>query len=266
MKTKKELLSSLDFDFILDLNARLRLLKGIKYFTKEDFIKGLVRRLTKEECKFLYLAFSEEFGLEKIIRIFLTQYRPNSGFLVKQFMDNYLRKEISESDDDIIFFEFPVMNKRTDICRINHFSYTYEIKSRIDNVYRSVEQTEIFLKAFEYVFLVIDNNGIPRGLDEHVGIIRSINMEKTIEFQVIRNPIKSESLNPRIQLSLIQKRELRSYLGCKNKNKQESIRALLDSNSEGEVNSRFKQIIKERYRVSCGSSYLSSLTPCFEEI
>lgn len=265
MKTKKELLSSLDFDFILDLNARLRLLKGIKYFTKEDFVEGLVRRLTKEECKFLYLAFSEDFGLQKTIRKFLTHYRTNSGFLAKQFMDNYLRKEISEYDD-IVFFEFPVMHKRTDICRINHFSYTYEIKSRIDDVYRSVEQTEMFLKVFEYVFLVIDNNGIPKGLDEHIGIIRSINMGEAIEFQVIRDSIRSESLNPRIQLSLIQKRELRSHLGCKNKNKQKSIRTLLDSISEKEINSRFKQIIKERYRASCGSSYLNSLVPCFEEI
>lgn len=248
MKTKKELLTPLDFDFILDLNVQLELLKSIRYFTKEDFVEGLVRRLTREECQFLYFAFSENLSLEKTIRIFLTQYRPNSSFLVKQFVDNYLRKEISESDDDIIFFEFPVMNKRTDICRINHFSYTYEIKSRIDNVYRSIEQTEIFLKVFEYVFLVIDNNGIPKGLNEHVGIIRSVNMEKAIEFELIRDPIKSDSLNPQTQLNLIQKKELSSYLGCRNKNKQESIRTLFDSNSKEEINSRFKHIIKERYR------------------
>ncbi len=249
---KKDMLNQIDFDSLIQINFDIKLIRNNKYFTKKDFVKALSRRLTSDEIQHIIDLYKKNTSLNKISKSYLTWYKPTGEFIRNKFIKNLINKEIKgKIRNDVIFFEFPIQNKRTDISRINGYSYAYEIKSSRDDISRSIEQTNEFLSVFEYVYLIVEEmNEID--LNDNVGIIKYYNDDGIIDFNCIKKPRRLNSFNSTMQLSLLQKTELKhicNRYGFSNSiTRNDSEQSILKNFDEKAINNIFKHYVKKRYK------------------
>lgn len=251
IQNKRGLLSPLTFDYILELNIYSKVLKG-KYFTKKDFIEGFIKNLNKNECQVVHSSFiNNEKPKELAIKLLLN--KTNDKIIREKFVTNELIRKIRRVDNDIVFFEFSVDNKRTDINRINGSSISYEIKSDRDNLNRAIEQTKTFLRVFEFVYVIssnIEKNQISE-FDDRVGFWRVDLLNNS--FKKLRNAKRNKYMNPESQIKLLQKKELKKYPSFKSDNRKQILRKFDDK----DINKAFKEILKNRYREKWISYYMN---------
>lgn len=250
--TKKELLKKIDFGFLIKLNLCTKLLQKKKYFSKKDFVEGFARQLKSDECQFVYEKYKEDFSPYYTAEKFLTNYRPTGDFLKRDYIFNELigNKGIN-IHQDIIFCEFPVKNTRTDISRINGYSYAYEIKSVRDNTNRATWQTEQFLDVFDYAFLIVDDGIENVELNDSVGVIEIERENGIIEYDETKKPKRQNSHNSIAQLDLLQKTELLEIdlnINFNNKPSRKKIQnEIIKNYTNDEINKIFKNTLKKRY-------------------
>ncbi len=67
----------------------------------------------------------------------------------------YLIKKLKSLSNHTVAFEMSIGNSRIDLCRINGYSYAYEIKTAYDTFDRLVTQMNDYTEAFERVYLVV---------------------------------------------------------------------------------------------------------------
>ena len=253
MMTKRDLLNVIEFDSLIKLNYDIKLIKQNKYFTKKDFIDALGKNLSIDECEYIISLYKKNISLNEISKNFLTIFRPTGNFLREKFVQHLLYKEIKgKLYNDIIFFEFPIKNNRTDITRINGYSYAYEIKSVRDVLSRSIGQTKEFLSVFDYVYLIVDNDIDDVEIDEKVGIIKVIRKNGMINFKIVKKPKQTCKYDSLIQLRLLQKKELlqinKKYDFCHDKSREDLQQSILKKFDQNSINLLFKHTLKERYR------------------
>lgn len=242
-RTKKEILSDIPFDYLLDFNIYTKTVRN-KYPTKKEFVSALIRNLRKEECKKVFSSFKGN-NTPKKTALKLLKNKANDRIIREKFVLNLIKEEINKITQDIVFFEFPVDNNRTDICRINGSSHAYEIKSNRDELMRAINQTRDFLKAFEYVRVIVNENidsETIKKFDSRVGFIKA-NLEEE-SFHFIREAKKNRNISPKVQIDLIQRKELREYSDFSSERKEK----ILKNFNEEEINTAFKKIIKKRYK------------------
>lgn len=251
--TKRDLLNTIDFDSLIKLNYDIKIIRDNKYFTKKDFVDALARNLSRNECEQLTKLYKVDFSIDEISKNFLTMHRPTGNFLKNKFIEYLITSEIKgKLHNDVIFVEFPVDEKRTDITRINGYSFAYEIKSNRDDVSRSKGQTNEFLLVFDYVYLIVENINQDFDLDKKVGIYHAIKDKETIDFKCIKKPIRSNNYDSEKQLSLLQKNELikinRKYGFLHNGSRNEMEKSILKNFDEETINRLFRYYIKNRYK------------------
>jgi hypothetical protein len=248
--TKIDLINRLDFESLIKLNYYIKLIKNNKYFIKEDFVRALAHNLTMQECKKIKKNYESDLTIEHISDLFLTNDRPTGNFIKKKFLNFLVYNEIKgKLYNDVIFYEFPVNGKRTDITRINGLSYAYEIKSIRDSFNRFENQIREYSLIFDMVYLISEKYD---HIKSKVGIIELIKKNGNIDFRYIKRYKPNKHFNSNKQLNLLQKDELKKIIKnnrLKYHNNRNSLqKEILKNLDEFVINRIFKQTIKERYR------------------
>ncbi|RPH31975.1 MAG: hypothetical protein EHM93_11240 [Bacteroidales bacterium] len=142
--------------------------------------------------------------------------------------------------DYIAAFEVRVLNSRADFLVINGDTKCFEVKSKIDTLFRLKKQTQDYSDVFEYNTVVVD--------EKHLGIVQQIIPDyygiwtfsgtKNI---ILREAQHSPNLNPTSQLSLLTKKELLKHFGSSN------IFEIVVSNNDFDINNKLKDALKLRY-------------------
>jgi hypothetical protein len=250
LRSKKEILQEIDMDFIVRFSLDTRLLKSRRYFTKKDFVIGLSNKLSVEECEEIHEAYKQGIPAKVVSAKFLLTKNPTAQVISNNLI-KYLISKYKNILNNIIFKEFLLGNFRTDINLINGTSYTYEIKTARDRIEKAVPQTNYFARAFEHVYLVIDDeNVLPTTLNENVGIIEVGFDDGELRFNERRPSIKNYSLSSDLQLNALRKDELGDFFGStpKDHSREELVKGLLETETEEHINAKFKMYLKERFR------------------
>jgi hypothetical protein len=138
-------------------------------------------------------------------------------------------------------FEIPVNKSRADFLTVNGHTTSYEIKSGLDNLDKLQKQSEDYLRAFEYNFVVIDSKhlaGAKKILPASFGIISFINGRKKVHHPVTLN----NRIDPRMQLELLTKKEFTTaFKNCFSRDQ------VIRKHTDAEINTAFKTALKIRY-------------------
>lgn len=251
MFSKKNLLQEIDMDFLVRFAAETRLLKSRKYFTKKDFVLGLSNALSVDECEYLLEKFREGANAKEVSVNFLLTKNPTARTITESLIRYLALERYNQIYSNIIFRELLVDNFRTDVNLINGVSYTFEIKTARDKIEKSILQTNHFKEVFEYVNLVTqDENSVPSQLNENIGVFIVKFDDGQLIFKQIKPAIKNIILNSKLQLSVLTKDELMTFYGesGKMKSRKDLIDGLLKTETEENINKRFKFFLKERFR------------------
>lgn len=160
----------------------------------------------------------------------MVEFYHNEAF-IKSSIINLLKKE-----NNVTFFEMPLLDSRIDVCSINGHSCAYEIKTSYDTVKRLKKQVDDYLKAFEMVYVVcpIDKiEGIINVVPECVGILTYNDDNNSGELSTLRPAVRSSFIDSKIQFNLLHKNE-----------KTKAINLL---NDDAKMNDYFKTCLKKRY-------------------
>lgn len=171
---------------------------------------------------------------------------PNEATIKAAFLNRVLFKQRK----DITVFELPVGGSRVDLCKINGSSVAYEIKTEFDNLNRLGKQLVDYQKVFEHVYVICSAQHIDevkKSIPPSCGIyLYSYNRQ--YHFEKICESAQSTSLNPACQLGLFRKSEfVKYYSTVAHLSKAEAIKTILEEHSSDEINSQFKEMLKNRF-------------------
>lgn len=250
--TKKDYLIQIDFDYLLRFSSESKIYRNYrKYFTKKDFVHALLRNLTKEQCIHLYNAFMSDTPSEEIAKSFLYA-NPTYPIIREKFLE-YLEED--KENNEVIFFEFPVLNARTDITRINGTSYNYEIKSGRDKIERAERQMSTFMTLFEENIVICQDeqyNDVIDSIPPDTGVIIYEVISDGINFKDKIPARKSKRIDPVNQLNVMTVKKLREMyerrIGKSKKLKRQTLsKKILSRYSGREINEEFKKYLKDKY-------------------
>lgn len=251
MRTKEQLVREVSFSFLKEFVVETGVIRfGAPNSTREDFVRGVSSNLLKEECEFLNKAYTNRLNPSDAADLFNTHYRPGEDIVRSKFMQ-YLEPHLDE--DEAVFFEHPIGSNRSDINRFNGQSYTYELKSPRDSTKRISDQLKSYSKSIEYIFLVLPESiSEPPDSDDSVGLIQYD--YPSFQFREIRLPSKQEQLEPEFQLSQLRLTELKKVAGCldpdgeyRDEKRANLVHQILDQESEEQINSIYKNTLKNRH-------------------
>lgn len=137
-------------------------------------------------------------------------------------------------------FEVKVKSSRTDFLVINGDTKSFEVKSKIDTLNRLKKQVDDYGDVFEYNTVVIDKIhliNVLKLIPDYYGIWYYEKQKKII----YREAKYSPHINPFIQLSLLNKKELEKTFGLSDK------QTIFNNNSASFINERLKYALKDRY-------------------
>ena len=171
---------------------------------------------------------------------------PNEATIKAAFLNQVLFKQ----QKDITVFELPVGGSRVDLCKINGSSIAYEIKTKYDNLNRLGKQLADYQKVFEQVYVICSTqhvDAVKKSVPPGCGIFL-YSYDKKYHFEKICESTQSMSLNSAYQLGLFRKAELAKYFpSIAHFSKTEAIKTILEECSFDEINSRFKEMLKNRF-------------------
>ena len=250
-ETKFDCLRNIDLDSLVEFAYATKLLKPRKYFTKEDFVIALARKLSLGECQTISSLYKNNISISIIADKFLREINSNAEIIKNLYIKHlFSTNQIKQVTNDVFFFEFKVGNARTDVNRVNLFSYAYEIKSGRDKPLRATYQTLEFSDIFEFVTLIVNNEEQYEHISDNVGIIKYDYMDGEMCFEQIRKPKKNLELDYQKQLNSLAALELCKILGISKSSgldKFQLIKEVLDSFNESEINAHFKSALKDKY-------------------
>ncbi|MBN8697558.1 MAG: sce7726 family protein [Bacteroidetes bacterium] len=140
-------------------------------------------------------------------------------------------------------FEMKVNNSRVDFIAVNGVSTSYEIKSELDNLSKLSKQMSDYMLAFEYNYLVTDAKHVNKAreiLPDSFGLW----IYKNGKYKKLKEAGLNKKINAEIQLSLLTKKELRTNYP----EQTGKINKILKNHSAKEINTSFKNILKNRYK------------------
>lgn len=248
-QNKYDYLKTIDLDSLVEFSYTTKLLKPKRYFTKQDFAKGLSRKLSLEQCKLITEAYENKTPISSIANKFLVELNSNARIVREMFVNYMFYNQIKQITNDVIFFEYKVGNSRTDINRVNQYSYAFEIKSARDNQSRAIYQTTEFSDVFDFVTLIVSNEEEYEHISDNVGIIKYEYIDGEMHFESMRKPKRNLELDYMKQLNSLSKEELITILGVKTTepDKQILINEILGSFTEPEINTNFKSCLKNKF-------------------
>ena len=220
--------------------------KSLKLYFGDDKLKCLSARWLDKYASYLSdeqlcNLFEEVFGesasyfeirgnAKSIAEKLMMEFYHNEAF-VKSSIINLLKKQ-----NNVTFFEMPLLDSRIDVCSINGHSCAYEIKTNYDTLKRLKKQTEDYLKVFEMVYIVCPTEKIEdvsNLVPDCVGILFYNNKNNSGDLSVFRDARRSMFLDSKIQFGLLHKNE-----------KKRAIDIAYDA---PKVNEYFKLCLKNRY-------------------
>lgn len=246
MKTKKKLIEEISYQYLKNFVAYTGVLRSTSgYYTKKAHVKGLVRALTKSECRFLNEAFHSEISAKRAADKFNQEIRPNEETLRSEFY-NWIRAEVLQNPvNETLISEFPIGDNRADIVRFNGNSYAYELKSPRDSMKRVEKQIETYKKAFDYVYLVVNQQVDCLPSDEEIGIIEYVVPE--FGFEITNEAIQLSESDPYMQLQGLRKSELQEIESVHPPmDKQDTVEKLSANFSPDVINCIFIDLMKSR--------------------
>ena len=248
-ESKFRILMEIDADFLVNFSCMTKLLRTKKYFSKQDFVNGLSRKLNIEQCRVIHKLNRDGVRLDAIVKKFLTEMNQNATTVRRLYVEHLLSNKITNVQNDIVFFEFRVEGSRTDITRVNGRSYAFEIKSGRDRPDRAMYQIQKFSDVFECVSLIVDDERKYKSMPDNVGIIEFEYLSGEMGFTVIRDYKRNLELDVEKQLRSLPTNQLIKILDGENKKLERSkmIQNIIEQYSEEEINSHFKLALKENY-------------------
>lgn len=251
MTTKRELLEEVAFHYLKEFSAYTGIIRPRgNYYYKKDYVRALCRRLKKEECDFLNNQFHSDKPADATSKRFKVEFYPDEKLVREQFLAFLVHELVEDTTDEVVFNEFPISGVRSDINRFNGKSYTYELKSPRDSSARLGKQLDTYSRVFENVYLVIPEDTDEYNHDhESVGVF-TYNFP-AFEFQMEKKATSITDLDPELQLKQLRLPELQIHLENRDldevASKERAVSQITSSSSPEEVNSIFKETIKERY-------------------
>lgn len=252
MRTKQEYLLSIPFEYILGFIGVASLLRGkTNYFTKKDYIHSLINSLSITECINLYTNYQKHISYDDAAKSYL-YFHPTGDFLRDNFSNNVLN---NDNESYITLYEFPIPKTRADIIRIGDLSFAYELKSTRDSFRRLNFQIKSLEKIFEIIYIVISAdliNECNKYIDDSVGIYMYNINENKYMYELYRGAQNSQFLNPKDQLEILHKSEIKLIYEQIYDNKLiDSIinmkEKILSYHSPSELNELFKVTMRNRY-------------------
>lgn len=185
----------------------------------------------------------------EFLNLFLQKNYPNEISI----KSNFINKVIMKTKKHVTIFELNVGSSRIDLCKINGYSTAYEIKTELDSPKRLESQMKDYFNIFENVYLIcpekkldLYDNFIP----EDCGIY-TYRISKTGKyyFKLLRVAQKSTKIDAELQLSTLTKKDLKHYFSCPDSlEKKTMISAITDNYSSKNINTIFKEHLKEKYQ------------------
>lgn len=246
MRTKRDLIESRSFRFLKHFVVYSEILRRSRYRTKSDYVDGLARRLSKDECHFISEHADDD--PKRAADMFLKKCRPKESTVRTRF-NQFLQSEvIDDITQEPLFSEFPVAGNRTDVNHVNGTSHTYELKSPRDNDSRLSSQLETYQTVFEFVSVVVPRGASFDGLSDGVGKITYDFPE--FDFQIETEPKLTKGLSSTNQLECLRQSELTQLVSTDvpADMSRGSLIDLAQKQLSGEyINRQFKQCLRERY-------------------
>jgi D-mannonate dehydratase len=141
-------------------------------------------------------------------------------------------------------FEIKVSNSRADFLTINGCTSSFEIKSGLDNLYKLKKQVSDYVRAFEYNYLVVHDRHLANAIEIAPDSFGIWSFEKSGGRKIHREPLKNQRIDAEFQISLLTKKELSQQFRSLKGNPV----AIMNECSSEEINERFKDALKIRYR------------------
>ncbi len=215
-----------------------------------------------EKTKLLYKAFEQGKNIEESFSsifeidfrlVFGTQnpmsalfklldiYYKNEAYIKKTFFDKVLSK-----NSHISYYELPIENSRIDIFSVGKESIAYEIKTKYDSMVRLSKQILDYSKCFEYVYVICPScmvKEILKTIPDYCGIFVYDDKRRSPGYHKFRVAKKSPNLD---------KTSMVSNMFLKEKNdsfKTADESSITNNYSFSQIDSSFKEAIKERYRL-----------------
>lgn len=188
-------------------------------------------------------------SLRMLYNNIILKYYPNETSIKSSFINNVLFK----SDNHVSIFELPVGNSRVDLCKINGYSYAFEIKTDLDNLTRLNKQLNDYLQIFEYVYIICSVNKlslIEDNLTPSCGIYTyKISSRGNYSFSHYKKATISNEIDSYKQLNILNKQELNKFFNIKDLfNKQDKINFITNNYTNADINKLFKETISLRYK------------------
>lgn len=195
---------------------------GLRSLLQLVYPKKVISKLTKPE---LHLLFNH---------LLVNHYAGEAALKYQLFKRASAKKVVAA-------FEIPINNSRADFLTINGETTSYEIKSGLDNLDKLRKQSEDYLRAFEFNYVVIDNKHLANAkkiLPTSFGIISFINGRQKTHHPATLN----RKMDPRIQLEQMTKKEFTTaFKDCASRDQ------VLLKYKDRQVNDAFKNTLKIRY-------------------
>lgn len=248
MVTKRDLLEDVPYGYIRRFVVKTRIISPGQYRDKNDHVRGLIRRLSAEECNYLNQLYTEGAPAHRAAERFTRTCQPDDELVRKEF----LQKLQSGDETQTILSEVPVEDNRADIVQVGTDSTAYELKSPRDTYRRLQSQLTAFHGAFDKVYVVIPaEEEVPEAVTETTGVIQYTYPE--FEFEPIKEAISTDS-DLSMQLRQLWLRELRTWVSsetgadCPESEDEKSklIKAILDRYSRAEIERKFRQSLASR--------------------
>lgn len=251
MTTKRELLHEISFHFLKEFCAQTKIIRSRGNYYKKDFVRSIGRRLTKEECEFVNEQFQADQPADAVSQRFLMNFYPDENLVRKQFHSYLVDELVGSANDEVIFNEMPISGVRSDINRFNGKSYTYELKSPRDSPARLTHQLGTYLNLFEHVYIVVPEDSDKYSVEnKRVGIFTYD--YPSFDFRLEMEATPATDLDPYLQLNQLRLSELRALLQdsdikVKSITREDAIQEIRSIRRPKEINSLFKETIKQRY-------------------
>ncbi len=200
-----------------------------------DYSEALRRKLSKSVDDFDFSELSK-IELHKYISDIVFKFHNGENSIKARLVKQFIKKNVTAA------FEIKVNTSRVDFLTVNGYTKSFEIKTSHDNLSKLAKQTSDYERVFDYNYIVVDESHLKNALSiipEHFGVMISLkNSLKEIKASTL-----NENLDPRMQLHLFTKRELKTHF-----NKITDVSTILKQNTAEQINLIFKDMLKARYR------------------
>lgn len=187
-----------------------------------DYLKASTKGLYsayKTDSERFRILFKEYFSLSVPL---VFGYGVSDRVVMLYLLGRYYRNEMFVKDSlvssnctkgcDLLAEEFPCLGSRIDVAGVGRKSFAFEIKTQYDNLERLEGQVTDYLKCFERVYVVCNDEKVSAVVDiipDFCGIIAFSN-DFRCSFDMVRDCMcDSPDLSPLSQLSCMKKPDLK---------------------------------------------------------